>query len=160
MQTHTQQARTHTHTHTATEANAQTSAYSGHKERGSYLFFHTAFPYMLIAILLLCKNSRWRDEVMSCPGCGEKDTGLVGKWGCQWKVVVPGGDFVSERILRNCTHTIDFPLLTVLALIWATCLMFTTLRRIIDISANTAWLPCERLHLMAPLKKSCIGTGS
>ena len=61
---------------------------------------------------------------------------------------------------RKHIHTIDFPPLSVLVLIWMMCLMWSTLRRIIDVSANTTWLPCEWLHLIALLKKTCMGTGS
>lgn len=59
------QAYTHTYTHRRVHT-------AGMREEVPSCF-HTAFPYMLIAFLLLCRNSRWCDEVMSCPGCREED---------------------------------------------------------------------------------------
>lgn len=45
----------------------------------------------------------------------------------------------KQRIHR---HTIDFlPLSTAMEQIWMMCLMRSKLRRIIDVSANTTWLP-------------------
>lgn len=82
-----------------------------------------------------------------------KRTDRVRKQCCLCKVFFSGVDFTPEHTQTVHTHTIDITPLSVLVPIWMTCLMWSTLRRIIDVSANTIWLPCERLHFMALLKK-------